>query len=139
MKALSLPIIAAVALALACLNYLWLAGGNAGWIAEGNRELVKNLSLGLAFVIFAVGAFFAARQAPDHWFQTAALTGALSGGLGFVLILLSSALLARGQLFHDGVRIGNVALTLLCVLGGGALLAVGIGFVTRLLVGPRGA
>lgn len=137
MRSPSTSVIGVVALALTCLNYLWLAGGNAGWIAEGHRELVKNLSLGLAFAVFAAATVVTARNTPEQWLKATVLTGALSTGVGFLLILLSSAVLARGQFFHDGLRLGNLALSLLVVVLGGAVLAGGIGFVARLIAAPR--
>lgn len=137
MKSPSPAIIGVVALALTCLNYLWLAGGNAAWVSEGYRELVKTLSLALALALFAAAMAVTARNSPEHWLKATVLTGALSTGFGFLLILASGAVLARGQFFHDGLRLGDLAASLLAVVLGGAVLAAGIGFVARLLAAPR--
>lgn len=126
-----------VAVTLALLNYLWLAGGNASWVPDTGRSLVKTLSLGLAIAVFVAGAFVVARGAPEQWFRVTAATGALSGGLGFLLILLSSAVLARGQFFHDGVRLGPLAVALLSTMAVGAVVAGIVGWIVRLVLTGR--
>jgi hypothetical protein len=126
-----------VAIMLALLNYLWLAGGNASWIPETGRSMVKTVSLGLAIAVFISGAFVVARGAPEHGVRVTAATGALSGGLGFLLVLLSSAVLARGQFFHDGVRPGPLAVALLSTIAGGAVVGGTVGWIVRFVLAGR--
>lgn len=100
--------IIAVAVALGALNYLWLAGGNATWVPDQYRGVVKAVALVLALAVFALGMAMTARASSRQWLGTTVAAGSMTAGLGFVLIVASSAVLARGQFFHDGIRLGDL-------------------------------
>ena len=132
MNTLPFRSVAAASAIFLLLDLAWLAGGNAGWVPEGQRSLVKILSLMLAVIAFVVLTIRVARHAAARdWLQITVVTGALSVGLGLVLILLVGSVLYHDQFFHDGVR----TLSLLTVLVGGTLgagiTAAIIGLIVR--------
>lgn len=131
--------IIAVAVALGALNYLWLAGGNATWVPDQYRGVVKAVALVLALAVFALGMSMTARASSRQWLGTTVAAGSMTAGLGFVLIVASSAVLARGQFFHDGIRLGDLAMLLLAVVVGAAVVAALVGYLSRILEASRSA
>ncbi len=131
--------IIAVAVALGALNYLWLAGGNATWVPDQYRGVVKAVALVLALAVFALGMSMTARASSRQWLGTTVAAGSMTAGLGFVLIEASSAVLARGQFFHDGIRLGDLAMLLLAVVVGAAVVAALVGYLSRILEASRSA
>ncbi len=131
--------IIAVAVALGALNYLWLAGGNATWVPDQYRGVVKAVALVLALAVFALGMAMTARASSRQWLGTTVAAGSMTAGLGFVLIVASSAVLARGQFFHDGIRLGDLAMLLLAVVVGAAVVAALVGYLSRILEASRSA
>ncbi|HXE57365.1 MAG TPA: hypothetical protein VNK43_05150 [Gemmatimonadales bacterium] len=121
------------ALAFAALNLLWLAGGNASWVPDNQRALIKTGSIALALIIFAALIAHTARRLPASWLQPTVLTAALSVALGLVLILALSALWYPGPFFHDGVRLPQLLTLALVVIVGAVVLAGGIGLLARTL------
>lgn len=129
--------IVAVAVALSAVNYLWLAGGNASWVPDGYRSLVKTAALVIALCAFVLGMAMTARVSSQHWLGTTVAAGVIAAGLGLLLIVTSSALLARGQFFHDGVRRGDLTMLLLAVVVGAAVVAALVGYLSRRIRASR--
>lgn len=130
--------IAVSGVALALLNQLWLFGGNTHRIAEEQRGLVKAAALLLAALVFLALVVRAARGNENDWMKPTVRAAVASVGLGLALILLFGAVWNRGQFFHDGVRVPQLASLVAVALLAAALSAAAIGAVARSVGGAWG-
>lgn len=133
MSGVSLRAVVLPGVAYALLNQFWLAGGNAPWVGEGQRTLVKGASLLLAAGIFVTAVIGVMRQTQPGWLKATALTVGLGAGLGLTLMILTSMLWYRGQFFHDSDPVQR-APTLLLLIAAVVLGAGGVGVLLGLLV-----
>lgn len=144
MRHIQSPLVLSAAVGYLLLNYLWLWAANTAGLDESVRSTLKWLVMGAAALVFTAMAAYIAMKEEADWMRRTATNAGAAVALGIILIILSSLVWYRGQVFHDatlGERWPSLLGIVIGLAASAAALAWVPGVLARILlrVSPQGS